>query len=92
LKAVDPDRNGLGPLSDVIPNLTVEPTAKFVASKRSQIAASIDEKQRIGDIVFLGESMQEHRAGSVPWRLNTSTLSSSFDSVSIPTYSYFPSI
>ena len=35
-----------------------------------QIAASIDEKLCVVEIVFLGEPMQERRVGLVPWRLN----------------------
>jgi hypothetical protein len=41
-----------------------------VTNEGRQIAASIDEKLCVVEIVFLGEPMQERRVGLVPWRLN----------------------
>ncbi len=41
--------------------MIVKPTAQFVTREGSQIAASIDEKLCVGDIVFLGEPMQKRR-------------------------------
>jgi len=86
----------------VVPVVIVELTAQTVTREDSQIATSIDEKLCVGDVVFLGETVEERRpqkseisdglhengvlvnaAGSVPRRLNTSTSSRSFDSVSI---------
>ena len=40
-----------------------------MSKEGSQIATSINEKLGIEDIVFLGEAMEERRAGSVPRRL-----------------------
>ncbi len=37
-----------------------------MTSEGSQIAASIDEKRCLGDIVFLDESAQERRRGVSP--------------------------
>jgi hypothetical protein len=37
-----------------------------VSSKGSQIAASINEKHCLGEIVFLGKLMQERRCGISP--------------------------
>ena len=45
----------------MVPVFVVEMTAQFVASKGSQIAASIDEKLCLGNIVFLGETMEKRR-------------------------------
>jgi len=39
--------------------MIVKPTAQLVTSESSQVAASIHEKLCIGDIMFLGESMQD---------------------------------
>ena len=66
VKAVDPHRDGLEPFLDVVPGGIVEVTAQVVASEGSQIPTSIDEKLRVGDIVFLGEAMQKRRRGIGP--------------------------
>ena len=57
VKAVDSHRYRLKPFLDVVSLAMVEVTAQFVPNEGSQIAASIHQKLRIGDIVFLGESM-----------------------------------
>jgi hypothetical protein len=61
VKAVDPHRHGLEPFFDVAPLAVVEPTAQLTPSKGSQITTSIDEKLGIGDVVFLGEAMEQRR-------------------------------
>jgi len=66
VKAVDPHGHGLEPFFDVVPGGIVELTAQFVACEGSQVAASIDEKLRVGDIVFLGESVKKRRRGVGP--------------------------
>jgi len=63
MKAVDSHSYCLEPLFDVVPLCVVELTAQFVTSKGSQITCAIDEKLRVGDIVFLGKSVQERRRG-----------------------------
>jgi hypothetical protein len=50
----------------VVPIVIVEVTAQLVTSKASQIAASIDEKLPIRDIVFLSETVEERRRGVSP--------------------------
>ncbi len=50
----------------MFPILVVEVTAQTVPSKDSQIAVNIDEKLCLGNIVFLGEPMQERRRGVNP--------------------------
>jgi hypothetical protein len=67
----------------VVPLCVVELTAQLTTSQGSQIAASINEKLRIGDIVFLVRRYRNAAVGSVPRRLYTSILSSNADSVSI---------
>jgi hypothetical protein len=47
----------------VVPGGIVELTAQFVASEGSQVATSINEKLRLGNIVFLGETVEERRRG-----------------------------
>jgi len=66
MEAVDSHGDGLEPFFDVVPSAIVEPTAQFVTREGSQIATSIDEKPCIGEIVFLGESMQKRRRGISP--------------------------
>jgi len=61
VKAVDPHGDGPEPFFDVVPLCVVELTAQLSASKGSQIAASIDEKLRIGNIMSLGKAVQECR-------------------------------
>jgi len=61
VKAVDPHGHGLEPFFDVVPVGIVELTAQFVTSEGSQVATSIDEKLRLGDIVFLGETVEKRR-------------------------------
>jgi len=53
VKAVDPNRHCLEPLSDVVSLAVVELTAQLPTSKGSQIAASIHEKRCVVEIVFL---------------------------------------
>ena len=57
VKEVNSHGHSLEPLFDVVPNPIVELTAQFVARNDRQIAATIDEKFCVGDIVFLGGSM-----------------------------------
>jgi hypothetical protein len=52
VKAVDPHSDRLEPLFDVVPALIVEMTVQLVTSEGSQIAASINEKLRVRDVVF----------------------------------------
>jgi len=66
VKAVDSHGHSLEPFFDVVPDSIIKPTAQIVAREGSQIAASIDEKLCLGDIVFLGEPMQERRRGVSP--------------------------
>jgi len=66
VKAVDSHRHGLEPFLDVVPLAIVELTAQRTPSQGSQIAASINQKLGVGDIVFLGEAMEERRRGISP--------------------------
>ena len=61
VKAVNSHRHGLEPFFDVVPDVVVEMTAQFVTREGSQIAGSVDEKLRVGDIVFLGKSVEKRR-------------------------------
>ena len=65
MEAVDPHRDSLEPLFDVVPVAVVELTAQFSTREGSQIAISIDEKLSIVDIVFLSEAMEERRPQNV---------------------------
>ena len=66
MKTVNSHGDGLEPFFDVVPLCVVELTAQLTTSQGSQIAASINEKLRIGDIVFLGQTVQERRRGVSP--------------------------
>lgn len=66
VKAVDPHRHGLKLFFDVVSVAVVKLTAQFSPREGSQIAPSIDEKLGVGDIVFLGEVMEERRRGVGP--------------------------
>ena len=77
MKAVDPHGHGLEPFFDVVPVGIVELTAQFVTSEGSQVAASIDEKLRLGDIVFLGEAVEKRRRGTDPAAFTRARLSCS---------------
>lgn len=44
MEAVNPHRDGLEPLFDVVPLFIIELTAQFVSEAGSQIGAAIDEK------------------------------------------------
>ena len=66
VKSVDPHRHRLKPLFDVVSITIVQLTAQFSSCRGSQIAASIDEKLCIVDIVFLSEPVQERRRGIGP--------------------------
>ena len=61
MKAVDPYSDHLEPLFDVVPVFVVKMTAQFVANNDSQIAASIDEKLCLGDIVVFGGTIEKRR-------------------------------
>jgi hypothetical protein len=61
MKAVDLYGHSLEPLFDVVPVFVVEMTAQIVSSEGSQIAASIDEKLCLSNIVVLGEAMEKRR-------------------------------
>ena len=63
MKAVDPHRNGLKPLFDVVSLAVVELTAQFLTSKGSQIATSIHEKLSLVELVFLLKPREEGRRG-----------------------------
>ena len=52
-----------------IPVGILELTAQFMACESSQIAASIDKKLRVGDIVFLGEVVEKRCRRVAPRRL-----------------------
>jgi hypothetical protein len=45
----------------VVPVVVVKMTAQIVTRKGSQISTSIDEKLCVGDIMFLGETVQDCR-------------------------------
>jgi hypothetical protein len=66
VKVVDAHCHRLEPFFDVVPDLIVEPTTQFVTSEGSQIPTSIHEKLCVGDIVFLGESVQKRRPQNAP--------------------------
>ena len=66
VKAVGPHSHGLEPFFHVVPVGIIELTAQFVACEGSQVAASIDGKPRVGDIVFFGESVEKRRCGVGP--------------------------
>jgi len=56
----------LRPLFDVISSGIVELTAQFVTSEGSQVSTSIGEKLRLGEVVFLRETVEKHRRGVCP--------------------------
>ena len=85
VKAVDPHGHGLEPFFDVVPVGIVELTAQFVTCEGSQVATSIDEKLRLGDIVFLGETVEKRRRGVYP----VATVDINFESVSIAAYNHY---
>lgn len=64
VEAVDPHHDGLNPLFDEVSLVILELTAQFSPSEGSQIPSSIDEKLRVGDIVFLSEPMEKRRRGT----------------------------
>ena len=49
--------NGLEPFCDVVPFFVVELTAQFLPSEGSQVAAAIDKKFGLRNLVFIGESV-----------------------------------
>ena len=53
----------LSVIFDMVPVSIAELTAQFVACESSQVTVSIDEKLRVGDIVFLCESVEKRRRG-----------------------------
>ncbi|SEP20851.1 hypothetical protein SAMN05216388_10452 [Halorientalis persicus] len=59
MEAVNPHFESVEPLCDVIPIGIVEMTAQSSSREGSQITVCIDEKPSLGEIVFLGESMQK---------------------------------
>jgi len=61
VEAADPHRYSLVPFFDMFPVGIVELTAQIVTSKGTQVAASIDERLRFGDVVFLGETVEKRR-------------------------------
>ena len=44
MKPVNPHRDGLEPLSDIVPLSVVEPTAQLVPKEGSQVATAINQK------------------------------------------------
>lgn len=66
MKVVDSHGDGIEPFSDVVPLGMIETTAQLAASGGSQIAAVINEKLCVCDIVFLGEVMQKRCGGVRP--------------------------
>lgn len=86
LEAVSPDFEGLKPPFDVVSVGIIEPTAQSESSEGSRVAVPIDEKHRIGDIMFSVSRWRNAAAGSVPWRPNTSTSSTTMVSRSIAAY------
>jgi len=63
VKAVDPHRDRLKPLFDIVSLIVVELTAQLAASEGSQIARRIDQKFGVRDIVVLGDSVEKRRRG-----------------------------
>jgi hypothetical protein len=59
VKAVDSHGDRVKLFVDVVSLSIVELTAQLTTYNGSQIARSIDEKLCVGDIVFLGEAMEE---------------------------------
>ena len=66
VKAADPHCHGLKQLLDQITLSVVELSAQLTLGKSSQIPAGVDEKLGICDLVFGGESVEEHRRGIGP--------------------------
>jgi len=63
MKAVDSHRHCLEPFFNVVPFGIVELTAQIVSKEGSQIATSIDQKLRLRNVVFLGQTMEKRRRG-----------------------------
>lgn len=59
MEAVGPHFERVKPLFHVVSIDIVEETAQSQSREGSQIASTIDEKLSVGEIVFLGESMQK---------------------------------
>jgi hypothetical protein len=65
VKAVDSYGDSLELSFDVVLVVAVEVTAQIVTRQGSQTATSVVKKLCLGDIVFPGEAMQEHRSGVI---------------------------
>ena len=61
MEAVDQHRHSLDPFFYVVPFAVVELAAQFLLCEGSQVAATIDEKLGVRNLVVLGESVQECR-------------------------------
>lgn len=59
MKAVTLHLEDMKPLSDRVSVSVIELAAQSESNKDSQITVAIDEKHSIGEIVFLGQSIQE---------------------------------
>jgi hypothetical protein len=66
VEAVGSHSGSLEPRFDVVPVVVVEMTAQVVPRKGSQVAASINVKLCLGDIVFLGKPVEQRRRGVSP--------------------------
>ncbi len=59
MEAVNAHLQGVKPLFDQVSINVVELAAQFQSGEGSQIAIAINEKHRLGEIVFLGQLIQE---------------------------------
>lgn len=66
MEAVDSHNHSLESFFDLVPVVTVEMTVQVVTTQGNQRPTSIDEKLWVGNIVFLGESMEERLRGVGP--------------------------
>jgi hypothetical protein len=85
VETADPHLERVKPRFDVAIDV-VDPTVQPQPKEAGSIAELIDEKHRLGEVVFLTKPMKNAAAGFVPWQLNTSTLRSNLVSTSISAY------
>lgn len=75
IEAVGALFEGLKPFLDVVSVGIVKMTAQSKSGEGSRIAEAIHQKLRIGDIMFLGEAVDERRRGVSPAALTRAKLS-----------------
>lgn len=91
MNAVDPHRHRLDPLLDGVPVAVVELTAQLTTSNPCQIAASINQKLGVGDVVVPSETMEKRCREISAAAAEHIHRQQQLDSVSIVAYNHFVS-